>query len=107
MSDNYTVDIKEKISDWYEVTITQPFWVAACIWQPGDVVYTFIPPLENEGVVLYCDKENCYTVRIPLTHCKIKRFEFVVRTTVETFWNHWEDDGIMPAEVEFFGEEGL
>lgn len=107
MPDNYTIDVKEKISDWYEITITQPFWVGKSIWQVNDVICTFIPPLHDEGVVLYYDQENTCMVRIPLTHCRIKKFEFVVRTTVETFWNHWEEDGILPAEVEFFGENVL
>ena len=96
--ENYTVDIKEKKNDWYEVVIIKPFWVGSAIWQPERVVYTFIPPMKEEGIILYYDQELGSTVRIPLTHCQIKKFEYVVRTTIETFWNHWEDDGILPED---------
>lgn len=101
---NYTVDVKEKRTDWYEVIITKAFWVGPSLWQPEWVVYTFIPPLEEEGVVLVYDQDLGTTVRVPLTHCKIKKFEYVVRTTVETFWNHWENDGILPEEEAWFDD---
>lgn len=102
--DNYTVDVKEKVSDWFEVIITKPFWVGSALWEPGHSVCTFIPPLEREGFVLVYDQELGTTVRIPLTHCKYRKFEYVVRTTVETFWNHWEEDGILPEEEDWFKE---